>query len=50
VDPRKPQWDLVFALPDWAGPGPHELQIAVGKRNYPVVQLQVEDGGAAAPY
>jgi ubiquinone/menaquinone biosynthesis C-methylase UbiE len=50
VDPRKPQWDLVFALPDWAGPGPHELRIAVGKRNYPVVQLQVEDGGAAAPY
>lgn len=50
VDPRKPQYDLVFLLPEWAAAGAHVLRIEAGKRVYPPVQLTVEEGEAVAPY
>jgi hypothetical protein len=42
VDPVAERWEFNIDVPASAGPGPHEVRIAIGKRTFPPMVIEVE--------
>ena len=41
TDPRQQRFEVNFRLPEEVGPGPHELQVHIGRRKLAPVMLEV---------
>jgi SAM-dependent methyltransferase len=41
VDPLPPRFEVNFTLPDWVGPGVHDLEVRIGARRFAPVSIEV---------